>query len=271
MSDSNAKSIKDKVQTVIFLSFLIIFPMFALAFTFYSQTNLGFSEVLDKSFSVSIGFFGGAATLTAAYIATLLFNDWRDPANHTTTKEQVLEAVGVLSQVKFKLNTMQDNLHTLNKINEFLIFNEELLVYDKEDLQKRFFEIVKNIRFIDETMFDEFARINHHYIYCEIFYILIINEYKKYFDSIVENQATLRRKIEIFPPKAYSYYGLDQSETIARSSLKRVLDRPVGFSTKDKNSCEEVFSFNDLSKMITETIEKIDKFERGLISKLKAT
>lgn len=81
MSDSYAKSIKDKVQTVILLCFLIIFPIFALAFCFYSQTNLGFSEVLDKSFSVSIGFFGGAATLTASYIATLLFNDWREQHN----------------------------------------------------------------------------------------------------------------------------------------------------------------------------------------------
>lgn len=245
--------------------------MFALAFNFYSQTNLGFSEVLDKSFSVSIGFFGGAATLATAYIATLLFNDWRDPANYTTTKEQILEATGVLSQVKFKLNTMQDNLRTLNKINNFLIFNEELLVYDKEDLHKKFFEIVKNIRFIDETMFEEFARINHHYIYCEIFYILIIKEYKKYFDYIAKNQTTIRKEIEIFPPKSYGYYGFDQSKVVSLSSLKRVLDRPVGFSTKGKNSYEEEFTFKDLPTMIIETTEKIEKFEKKLIAKLKAT
>lgn len=81
MSDSKNRNIKDRVQTAILLCFLIIFPMFALAFNFYSQTNLGFSEVLDKSFSVLIGVFGGAATLTAAYIASLLFNDWKEQHN----------------------------------------------------------------------------------------------------------------------------------------------------------------------------------------------
>lgn len=82
MSNKKGRNIKDKVQTVVFLCFLIIFPIFALAFCFYSQTNHALSEILDKSFSVSIGVFGGAATLTAAYIASLLFNDWREAYNH---------------------------------------------------------------------------------------------------------------------------------------------------------------------------------------------
>lgn len=82
-------NIKDIAQTTIFICFLITVPVFAFAYFLYSNTRLELEEVFDKSFGAAFGFFGGAATLAAAYIATKLFNDWRIQANHDTKKEQI--------------------------------------------------------------------------------------------------------------------------------------------------------------------------------------
>ncbi|WP_180127184.1 MULTISPECIES: hypothetical protein [unclassified Acinetobacter] len=261
--------LQTKIFNVIAITVAAVFFCFASSWILFEFK--GSSNSLKDTWSIVSSLFGGGATLVAAYIASLLFSDWRDPANYTTTKEQALEVMGVLSQVKYKLNTMQDNLRTLNKINAFLIFNEELLVYEKEDIHRKIYEVVKNIRFIDNNLFKEFALIHHHYIHSETFFILIIKEYKKYYNYFDEPQISLKRDIEVFPPISYCRYGLDPNNISIANSLKRVLDRSVGFSIESNNSCEEVFTFKDLPTMIIETIEKIDKFEEKLIEKLKAT
>lgn len=71
-------NIKDVVQTTVFICCLVMIPVLGLAYYLYTQSGLEHSEVLDKSFGVMTGVFSGAATLAAAYIASLLFNDWRD-------------------------------------------------------------------------------------------------------------------------------------------------------------------------------------------------
>ncbi|WP_180119686.1 hypothetical protein [Acinetobacter sp. YH12086] len=144
MSDKKVRIINDKAQTAIFLCFLIIFPVFALAFNFYSQTNLGFSEVLDKSFSVSIGFFGGAATLTAAYIASLLFNDWREMKKNEIQVNYVLvikkQVQDILNRInsnrtqfykwKIKIRRKEFTVVELRKLsNEIWEFEHEIIVY----------------------------------------------------------------------------------------------------------------------------------------------
>lgn len=67
----------DLTQTVIFVCCLIIVPVFIFTYFLYSQTNLKDFEILDKSFSVTVGFFSGVTTLAAAYIASCLYTDWR--------------------------------------------------------------------------------------------------------------------------------------------------------------------------------------------------
>lgn len=137
MSDKKGRRIKDKVQTVIFLCFLIIFPVFALAFCLYSQTGLKLLEVLDRSFSVSIGVFGGAATLTAAYIATLLFNDWSKQF-----KTQLYEKF----YFRFKDN-FRNTTTSFDKIKKYLIEHVDIL--DEPDISKVYLEL--KVDFLDRS------------------------------------------------------------------------------------------------------------------------
>ena len=70
--------IKDLAQTVIFICCLIMIPVLGFPYYAYSQTSLKEYEIIEKSLTVMVGVFSGSATLAAAYIASRLFNDWRE-------------------------------------------------------------------------------------------------------------------------------------------------------------------------------------------------
>lgn len=105
MSDRKIRSVKDLAQTAIFLCFLIILPVFSLSFYLYSQTGLRLQDILEKSFSVSVGVFGGAATLTAAYIAILLFTDWREPHRVQKISAEQKEIISATRRMKRSLDS----------------------------------------------------------------------------------------------------------------------------------------------------------------------
>lgn len=98
--------IKDIVQTVILICCLIMLLVLGLAYTFYSQTTISPLEVLDKSFSVMIGVFGGTATLAAAYIASLLFNDWKEQHDKEIEIKFILRVLEYFEQFDLKITKM---------------------------------------------------------------------------------------------------------------------------------------------------------------------
>lgn len=94
---------KDLVQTAIIVCSVLMIPIFSFAYYLYSQTDLKLFEVLDKSFGVTAGLFGGAATLTAAYIASLLFNDWRHAHNMSVDTQMCLKGFDFIQNLDIKL------------------------------------------------------------------------------------------------------------------------------------------------------------------------
>lgn len=212
-----------------------------------------------------------SATFFAAYVAVKLFNDWRDPANYATTKEQVLEALGVLSQVRYQLSFMLDNLYTLKKTNEFLVLNEEILNYSKNDIDQKFFEIVKNIKFLeDKPLFEEFGKINHHFMHSENFYISCIKEYKNYYDYLAELEILKGKEIFVAPYRAYRFYGLEIIDILPLYSLTNTLKYQVGYSYNDVSQQQEIkFNYDNTIVMLGTTIALIDSFELKLLDKIR--
>lgn len=92
-------------------------PVFGLACYLYAQTDLDLSMLLDKSFGVMVGVFSGSATLATAYIASLLFNDWRDQQKHQNALE--FAKIALDSKKKFIIN--------FNQLFDTLIEKEVLL------------------------------------------------------------------------------------------------------------------------------------------------
>lgn len=67
-------SISKLASTVILATSLATILLFTFIFYLYG----GERSVLEDALSMTASFFGGIATLVAAYIATRIFNDWRD-------------------------------------------------------------------------------------------------------------------------------------------------------------------------------------------------
>ena len=66
------------VSTIILATTFACIFLFVCVFWFYSSADNKTLGLLKDSLSTTSGFFGGIATLTAAYIASKLFNDWKD-------------------------------------------------------------------------------------------------------------------------------------------------------------------------------------------------
>ena len=108
--------------------------IFLFAFIFYLYG--GERSALEDALSMTASFFGGIATLVAAYVATQLFNDWRVVKQYEikldyvlTIKKQTKELISFINSnrrnfVKYKFEikspnlTMQDFNVLLNEIHE---------------------------------------------------------------------------------------------------------------------------------------------------------
>ena len=82
------------VSTIILVTTFACIFLFVCIFWFYSSADSNTLSLLKDSFSTASGFFGGIATLIAAYIASKLFNDWRHQHNveiRTDTSKEILK------------------------------------------------------------------------------------------------------------------------------------------------------------------------------------
>lgn len=250
---------------------IILWGVIAYAVALLTYWTLKIFNQSAESISALGSLMSATATFFAAYVAMRLFNDWKDPANYATTKEQVLEALGVLSQVRFQLSNMQDNLFILKRTNEFLILNEDLLSYSNNEVHKKFFEIVKNIRFLNSKfLFEEFGNINHHFIHSENFYLSCLKEYKKYYNQLVGLNELKDKEIYVAPYRSYNHYDLNSGSIKTLLSLRRVLDSPVGYSSRAANQEQDVMhTYANTIEMIGSTIKLIDSFELKLLDKIR--
>ncbi|WP_336930326.1 hypothetical protein [Acinetobacter tandoii] len=96
-------SIKNKVSNTFAICFLLL--LFLLTFTWIIFDFNGSTESLKDSWSIVSSLFGGITTLAAAYVATLLYTDWKDPHNSNIEaqhKKQILDIVRSLEQSEEK-------------------------------------------------------------------------------------------------------------------------------------------------------------------------
>ena len=130
-----------------FVSLIISFAFLLITFWIFYKYSWS-AEAAKDALNTTGSYFGAAATLGAAVIAAYLFNDWRDSADYSTKKEQIVSVLGVMAQLRYQLINMQEAFLTFKKSKDFLIMNSSLLNYDDQDSNKKIFEIIPNIKFL---------------------------------------------------------------------------------------------------------------------------
>lgn len=179
--------LKDIIQTAIFVCSVLMIPIFSFAHYLYIQTDLKIVEVLDKSFGVTAGLFGGAATLTAAYIASLLFNDWK--VEHNTKIEY--------DYIRSILEIIRKNHITVNPIKERIL--EMFLYYQREDDPKIPIEIdLNNITDIESYIKNLNFLVNEYHLISKddltyLFYLKYSNYLKEFLELVIALKSIRRR------------------------------------------------------------------------------
>lgn len=79
---TNTRSIVANTLSIVFVT-----SLFVLAFTWIIFDYTESSKSLKDAWDITGSFFGGITTLVAAYIATQLFNDWRDQHNKSVDSQ----------------------------------------------------------------------------------------------------------------------------------------------------------------------------------------
>lgn len=107
-----------KLASTIFLT-IAICTLYLFALIFYMLLNVDpkTATVLKDSLTLTSSFFGGIATLVATYIATKLFNDWRDEKIFLILKDKIDLANKIIEEMNDDLYVIQTKkFSTINNI-----------------------------------------------------------------------------------------------------------------------------------------------------------
>ena len=114
-------TLKDSVQTAILVVGIFSLLIFCASYYFVLIDPDSSNYPLKEALSITASFFGGFATLTAAYIASRLFNDWKDQQRHQNALVFAQTTLQSYKTFKISLELLEDEVILLN---EFLQDND---------------------------------------------------------------------------------------------------------------------------------------------------
>lgn len=132
----------------------------------------------------------------AAFVAAYLFTDWKDQAKYDSNKESCNMILEHISALRYNLSRKIDTINSIKSIGDFVVLKDELKVYKFEDDEKlhEFFKnrhhaisLKFNNKEIDETPFKLYSNISKHFIHISIPYSIIMFDYNKYQQIILDN------------------------------------------------------------------------------------
>lgn len=163
------------ISTIFIASTFACIFLFAGIFWFYSNADSKTLSLLKDSLSTASGFFGGITTLIAAYIASTLFNDWRDQENELFKRDlahTIYNDMGELLSMllakndKFDIEDLQFKFHKINTnlllyskkeesiknlIHHFgVIYTKQIGIYEKHKKNNTVLKIQDNMNFLNE-------------------------------------------------------------------------------------------------------------------------
>jgi len=146
-------TLKDSVQTAFLVVGFFTLIVFATSYYFILIDPDSSNLPLKESLSITASFFGGFATLTAAYIASRLFNDWRLEKDHDTKSIYLNNAIKNLLEIQSNLLNCKSNVKILKTINENLIIISKFIDDFSKSHENTLISISANLKVV-EDLFD---------------------------------------------------------------------------------------------------------------------
>lgn len=108
-------NIKKKIQNTLAIAFIA--ALFVFAFTWIIFDFQESSNSLKDTWTIVSSLFSGISTLAAAYIASLLFNDWRDAQRFSVAKDVLVSLIKLKAHIDKNHNkaSYYSNSYNLSK------------------------------------------------------------------------------------------------------------------------------------------------------------
>lgn len=148
---------KDSVQTIILICGISTILIFFLTNQLLLVDTKG--QTFKDSLSITGSFFGGIATLAAAYIATLLFNDWKEPYYQEKLDECIENIYKVSSDLlNYHTSTYLKKIGNINCLiseKSVLISNNNQIEINKfyDEISPLIQEVTLEINLIGQKLF----------------------------------------------------------------------------------------------------------------------
>lgn len=120
----NIKILINKTFRIILLITLCTFLIVWCVYFLY-----GISDPVEKTLSITVGFFSSFSTLGAAYIAANLFNDWKSHQRYLNKKDFSKSLKTLIYRVDKAIYNYRDKLADIRIIDKTEISLEELVVF----------------------------------------------------------------------------------------------------------------------------------------------
>ena len=180
------------IYSSIFIATFACILLFVCIFWFYSNIDPKTLLLFKESLSTTSGFFGGITTLIAAYIATNLFNDWRDEKNYELENTLLTNILADLKPLYVELLKVRSDSLNLKRISTAFIVKTEYLERNRLDLAISTLSLFPNIKIYsdlknDKTLIDLYEKFDKHcYCFSHFFRILFLERYRRYYEVVLE-------------------------------------------------------------------------------------
>ncbi|WP_335955105.1 hypothetical protein [Acinetobacter guillouiae] len=231
------------IQNIV--AFAILVTLFLIGFTWIIFDFSKSPSSLKDSLSIVSSLFGGVATLTAAYIASRLFNDWRKEKDHDTKSIYLNNAINNLFEIESNLLNCKKNIKELKNINENLIiiskFNDDF----SKSHENTLILLNMNLKVIESvfntTQFSKDLSVYEKYIkQFNEFSILLSKRYKTYYYYYIDTYYKLKPSNDIninrpfFPQRKLD---LDATHAMNASLVLDILNTHRVITINEKEEC----------------------------------
>ena len=244
MSSYEIGSMKTKILIINIIASLFVVMIFLIALTFILFHYQSSPTALKDSWSTVGSFFGGIATLTAAYVASLLFNDWRFEKDHETKSIYLNNAIQKLSEIHSSLIESRSNANNLLKINNCLILNTDYLNQMSINHKKTLTLLHADLTVVSK-LFDKHTLMDKYFIYekfinvFDIFNELLSKKYRTYYYYYINEYSPDKKNDHL---NIFNLIPLgtttDPTHTINQNNVFKFLNNELGRLIDDKKeSC----------------------------------
>nr|WP_254799144.1 hypothetical protein [Acinetobacter nosocomialis] len=236
---------------------LYYFFFFTLWLYSYNQID----QPLKEAWSLTISMLSASATIGAAIIATILFNDWRHQASFELKKEHVNEICYLLALSYDELHKVEEILINLKQVNKYKILSEDFCTFIANDLRDEFYRKQLNVKVLDRlnhnsnSIFSIYSIYQTHFTYLIENFSRIQESYTKYYDKF-NSEISNSERTYIMNTRTFPEYVNPKEKNNVEVGL---LNAHINFRVKFKGN-NELYKFES----IYELIERMDNIYKEL-------